>query len=435
MIIKKLKSLNWIKLLIWIGAINLLIFSALVAYSFLHIEKPDPGRDAFYAADTKPIPDDQNIAIALAGLNAPAGVDIIKHGRFVIDAYKQTDSNKIAETLIAQKKEISFTGKPDELLCWVNDAFKKIPKNCASAARISAFLIENKLLLNRYADLQKLPYSQGVIKNVMTVIHVNELLAAEIKLDIKNKKSEAAYQKWHINHQFINRVFAQEGGLVNRGLFLSLYEISLDTLEFMLFESPNITKQHADELLITLKPSGLEKYNIQGMLKLEHNSKQKYVTKMHSTSVKIQPEYIANREYRVNLDFLKEAQKLPFTFEESQNKLFEQYYYSAGNDYLDINWLNPLNSILSKVVVNNVLKGFRFVELMHSKNALVKLLNLKIRIQQQNIVDADIQAFLNNAGSAYLNPFTNKPMRWIATKRVLICDKPNSDKSPVEVRL
>lgn len=82
MIIKKLKTIKPIKLLICFGLINLLIFSALVAYSFLHVEKPDAGRDEFYASSETNVPDNQNIAIALSGLNAPAGIDIIKHGRF-----------------------------------------------------------------------------------------------------------------------------------------------------------------------------------------------------------------------------------------------------------------------------------------------------------------------------------------------------------------
>ena len=89
MMIKKLKTISSLKLLIWIGIVNLLVFCSLVAYSFLHVEMPDAGRDAFYASATKPIPDSENIAIGLAGLNAPAGVDIIRHGRFVVDTLQK----------------------------------------------------------------------------------------------------------------------------------------------------------------------------------------------------------------------------------------------------------------------------------------------------------------------------------------------------------
>ena len=85
--------------------------------------------------------------------------------------------------------------------------------------------------------------------------------------------------------------------------------------------------------------------------------------------------------------------------------------------------------------MQNVLNSFSIAEEMHSRNSLVKLFNLKIKIYQQNIAGAIIQAFLNNTGSEYINPFINKPIRWDAIKHVLICDKPNSDKSAIEVRL
>lgn len=397
-------------------------------------EAPDEGRDAFYKQSVIVVPDNQNIAVAISGINAPIGVDIIEHGRFVIDTYLKAESIEISKAIIAKKNEFSLTSNRNELLCWVSVHYDNSPANCADEARIRTLLTENKLLLNRYAQLQTLPYSQGAIKNVATILDVNELLAAEIKLDIKHKKPEVAFAKWINNQQFIDRAFAQDGDVVNRGLFLSIYGISIDTLEFMLFESPDMIKQHGDELLALLKPIGLEKYNIKGMLKIDHQSSRRHVIQMHLASKEIYPEYIANRVYRAQVDFLKEAQKKPFNYEESEDKLYEQYYY-VGNNVLALDWLNPLNSLLSKVSINGVLNGFTFIESMHSKNSLAKLLNLKIKIHQQQIADADIQAFLNNVGYEYNNPFTNKPMRWDAVKRILICDKPNRDKSAAEVRL
>lgn len=115
MIIIKLKAIKPIKLLIWIGIINLLIVSSLVAYSFLHVEKPDAGREAFYASSTNIIPDNQNIAIALAGLNALTGADMIKHGRFVVDTLHKTQSDVDAKKIIATVGQLDFIGTSDEL--------------------------------------------------------------------------------------------------------------------------------------------------------------------------------------------------------------------------------------------------------------------------------------------------------------------------------
>ena len=197
-------------------------------------EAPDAGRDAFYALPVVAVPDNQNIAVAISGINAPIGVDIIEHGRFVIDVYASAESTKVREEIIAKKGEINLTIKSDELYCWFNDAFKNTPDSCASPLRVRTLLAENKLHLARYADLKKLPYLQGVIKNVMPVIHINDLLATEIKLDVDDNKSAIAYQKWLQNHRFIDRVLAQDGDTLNRKLFLLLYEKSLNTLEFFI---------------------------------------------------------------------------------------------------------------------------------------------------------------------------------------------------------
>ena len=208
----------------------------------------------------------------------------------------------------------------------------------------------------------------------------------------------------------------------------------MNTLEFLLFKSPNIIRMHSNELLAILKPSGLEKYNLKGMMQLDHYYTQQGVSKMGLSSTKKHSDYIANRRYHAQMDILKEANKIPFRFEDGESKLYEQYYSSAYN-YFKLDWLNPLNSLISNYAMSNVLRSFSIAESMHSANSLAKLLNLKIKIRHQNIADADIQAFLNSSGIEYHNPFTNKPMRWDAVKRVLICDKPNSDKSAVELRL
>lgn len=62
-----------------------LLWAAYIAYR--GDEARDAGRDAFYAQSIIAVPDNQNIAVAISGINAPIGADIIAHGRFVIDTY------------------------------------------------------------------------------------------------------------------------------------------------------------------------------------------------------------------------------------------------------------------------------------------------------------------------------------------------------------
>ena len=220
MIIKKLNAISPLKLLIWIGIVNLLIFSALIAYAFLHVEKPDAGRDEFYANSQSNIPDNQNIAIALAGLNAPAGADMIKHGRFVVDTLHKTQSDVDAKKIIAAVGQLGFVGTSDELECWMPDTEPYINEKCASVERVKILLAENKMLLTRYKSLYNMPSWQGVSGNGQYVININRLISAEIMLDLANGDADSAYTNWRDNHVFISRVLKQEGTMIERAIFL-----------------------------------------------------------------------------------------------------------------------------------------------------------------------------------------------------------------------
>ena len=170
------------------------------------------------------------------------------------------------------------------------------------------------------------------------------------------------------------------------------------------------------------------------MLKAEYHFYADNLLKKASAEPQIQTNYLRNRLYRAHLSLLKEAKTSPFMFEQSQDRLRKRYYFSSNNLW-SIDWLNPMNSTLSKLNTNGILSSFHLVNSMYSKNALVNLLNLKVKIYRDQITDADIQSFLNNAGNEFFNPYTNKPMRWNAEKRTLVCDKPNSDENPIELSL
>ena len=144
-------------------------------------------------------------------------------------------------------------------------------------------------------------------------------------------------------------------------------------------------------------------------------------------------DYIKNRLYRFQFEFLNRAQFAPATFENSLSEMNKKY--ELGTNIFNYDWLNPLQSILANLLIGGQSRGFHLVKSMHSKDALIKLLHLSINIRQQKIPEADIQSFLNNAGSEYNSPFTNKPMQWDATKKVIYFIAPSSDGRKVAVRL
>lgn len=422
----------------FLTALTFIVFIVICWAAYVYFkadETPDAGRDAFYARSETPVPDDQNLAVAISGINAPIGTDMITHGRLVINTYQIDLLSSALKNKLVNDIGIKFIGKREEFDCWLDDALEKTADNCASEKRIRELLLENKLLIGRYKKLYQIPNWQGVSNSGgQTLLDVNRLLAADIKLDIDAGNADLAYQKWKANYVFTKHVLYQENNMIEKAIFLVIQGFCLNSLDYLTLKSPEIITKNKDELFALLKPTGISNYNLHGMAKAEYHLYEDYLLSKTVAEPRIHTNYIRNRIYRMQADFLKEAEKLPFTFGESKKTLHKRYYFGRYQLW-NLDLLDPINSLLSKMGTNGFLNGFNLVASMHSKSALIKLLNLKIKIQQQNIQDTNIQDFLNNAGDEYLNPFNNKPMRWDTSNRTLVCDKPNTDESHIEVRL
>lgn len=424
--------------LIYLTLMIFTIFWAGVGFAIFHDESPDVGRDEFYALSSKTIPDNQNLAIAMAGLDAPSGEDIIQHGRFAVDIWKETGGTVEVKKIVNfkllndKKTPLSFVGKSEEFDCWLDYPAPESKENCASAERIQSLLVENKELLSRYASLANMPTFRGMGSNGQIIINLNRLLAAEIKLDIEAGNSELAYSKWLKNHQFINHVFGQEGVLIDHAIFLVIDDFNLYALENLLLKSPEIGEKHFDELNAMLKTKGLERYNLAGMTKAEYAYYNELFYEKQAKTAYLHPEFIRNRMYRFHLEYLKQVQNSPSAYGNIQVDLNEKY---GKVMVLDKGWLDPFNNVLFKRQSSGFIKSFSLLSSMHAKNALMKLLNLSIQIRQQKITGSKVQTFLNDAGAEYNCPFTNKPMQWDAAKNTIYCKNPEAQPRVAEVRL
>jgi hypothetical protein len=409
------------------------IIAAWAAYIYFRgDEKPEAGRDAFYAVNEKPVPNNQNLAIAITGLNALEGKDSIKHGRFLIEASKNDLTRDAARFLANGPAKLNFVGKRDEFDCWLDDKLGKTAINCASVERLKALLLANKTLLDRYQQLYTMPNWQGsTFSGGQTIIDINVLLAAVIKLDVDEGRPEIAYKKWRDNFVFISRALAAKNTMIERTIFLVADSLSLKSIENVLLKSPEISTQHYDELQYLLNPSGLDRYNIKNMLRADYEFINNEFTTKQQHIYYVHPNFIRNRIYRMQLDFYESAQKSQSTFAKTSERFNQQY---KSQNIFNINLCDPFNSYLANKIVGGLPIGFELIKSMHHHNATMSALNLLTKIRVNNIESANIQAFINKAGPRFNNPFTEKPLQWNAEKAAIIYQNP-SLKEYIEFKL
>ena len=400
---------------------------------YFYDEAPDPGREAFYAGSDRHIPDETNVAVAISGLNAPLDKDIIHYGRTMIDA-----SDILNVSSIKISNEIKFVGldKKDEMDCALQDAIEYDFEHCTNQAHISALLEQNKLLLNRYFSLYKIADWQGFsVKNGQIIINLNRLLAAQNKLLISQGKVEDAYQLWRDNHVLISRVLGQENSMIERAIFQVVDGINLDSLEYLLHKNPETALTHGDELNNLLKPQGLTRYNLKDVMRAEYTFFNNGVMNKKDAAKAVHVEYMRNRLYRAQLEFLHKAQMPAPTLNKSQRELKDKYAFSTFPDSLIMVLPHGLSHVLINQIISGTSSGLFLVQSMHRQNAKIILLNLSIKIRIQNIDANHIQTFFNKASKEYNCPFTERPMVWDAVKKTIYCKNPEEKERVAEVRL
>lgn len=388
-------------------------------FAIFYDESPDEGLAAFYGSNQKNVPDNQNVAIAISGIDAPEGVDTIKHGRFVVGISTNDLTRDAAKFLASAAGKLDFVGTRDEFECWLDDKLEKTANNCASIERLKALILANKTLFSRYQQLYAMPHWQdNTFGGGQTIINLNRLIAAEIKLDVDEGRSDMAYQKWRDNFVFISRALATQSTMIERAIFLVADSLCLESLKYLLKNSPETSTKHYAELQTLLKPNGLDRYNLKGMLRADYElinnefiTKQQHIYYVHSN-------FIRNRIYRMQMDFLEGAHKSPDTFSTSNDQFIKKY--NGTQSVFDINWLDPFNSFLANKLTGGLPRGFELIKSMHHHNSSINALNLITQIRVKNIDSANTQNYINLAGTEFNNPFTAKPMQWNAEKKAII---------------
>ncbi len=402
------------------------------AISRFYDEPLDAGLEAFYAPDPQPVPDNQNAMIALAGISAPRGADIIQYGRMLTDS-AQINASAKARAFVRSPDELKLTVKASVVDCWIWDLKPGEDHDCVNADQLRAILADNAELLARYRAAIALPEIRfsPIGKGGDRFIGINKLIAAEIELDLREGRAEIAYQKWRENFAFLGRVMSAEATTVEKLIWMVIEGMQRLMAEEMLFRAPQLRQAHAEELRQLFAASGIERWNVRGMLRAQGEPTVQIT--LHGMKNWMHPNYLRNRQYRVAQAILAELQSHDPDVIDRLDTIARDYINADAPalDYL----LHPENPQFSKSNLEGEARIGLIAKTWISKSGMMRLLALNVMLAEGHVGDGDIDAFLRNAAPALRNPYSGEPMHWHAANRVLYFCRPKHPDEMEQVRL
>jgi hypothetical protein len=406
-----------------------------LGFVLFYDEPRDPGSDAFYLQTQPTVPDAMNAAIGLEGLAAPQGTDVIAFGRFAVDTYARNDLTQAqSRKVIEDCGVLVFAKNPGELDCmsWPEPDYPTAP--CPTAARLSALLGENAELLQRYRQVVGLPDYQPPRfgGNAQIFIDLNKLIAEEIAFELRRGNTEAAYQKWRNNYTFLSKAAYAEDSWVGKAIVLVNEGLSHISVELLLHEAPELVDAHGDELLRLLRPVGLSRWNLEGVMRAEYRLLDPIISSGNN-QFWVHPDFIRNRYFRAAKAFLDISAGHPSHFGED----FEsgRQVHGKFNEWTWDYVRNPLNTVFARGMLGGQFKAWPLVTNMVQKDGRLRLLTLRILLARNKIAGRDVDRFLSSQPTGLRDPFTDQPMRWNSERQVIWFCQPGHAGNVTQVRL
>ena len=400
-------------------------------------ETLDPRFKSFFIGTYREVLDKENVAVGLAGIDAPAGSNFMDFGiaKFQASLQSRYSNQDISLSAPEEKNKIDFVGSPDELNCWILNFDSRGPASsikCASEHRLKQILRANSELLSRYWLLSRLPHFQGLGTNGSLFLNINKLIAAEVELKLRHGQFDAAYQEWKTNYQFVDRMLGEDTTWVDKAIYSVADSFSLASANSMIHSYPNIARIHGDELINMLRPSGLARWNLPGALRAEYSMFDPIISS-ESARFWLNRNFIRNRYLHSSVDFLEAANSPPNLVEEKTLAVWQSY---AKLKTWDLDYLrDPMNTFFTRIYLLSPLKSASSIlPRLHMYDGDRRALTLALLVKLHGIRDTEIEEFLAGVGPELRNPFTGEPMAWDSAKRVIRFDIPKNEYS-FEVKL
>lgn len=363
----------------------------------------------------------RNIAVGILGLTAPMGSDFIEYGAEIKHLYDDSRRHQSQiETMMRGPKALRPTIDGFDINCWLEPDWP-VFKGCLPFERAAAVIADNEQLLNRYRKLYDLEHysAQDVYYND-AYLTVTRLVIADIQVDLRSGRPEAAYQKWKRQLRFVRANLRGPDTWVGKAISLVAVGMTLPVLDDLLLADPQIARTHAAELADLLRSEDIAASNPHGLVRAEFHLLQKtfehppfrhpeYGTdKLHWLVYHLgQKNRVLNRYAAFAVEY-EAAMRLPWSAMQAEFlRLRERYSDVDGVDML----LDPFGTIFAVYYIESELKAAQFIRQMLVVDERLRLGTLLARLINENVPDANIPRFLASDRSL-LDPFTGLPASW-----------------------
>ncbi|GEM_PF-3125702 len=388
--------------------------SAWVIYNFQ--DKPlDPQVEAFFYDD--PFNAENNVHVALTGLNAPADeADIYAYGL------------KIVNGKIKLEKHIEFIGEPDNL-CYSQHGYDIAnERNCDSPETIKQLFDDNKLIIDRYISL----YSYGnheIGDNWgkyygQNIISIKKLLAPNWIEMARSGNGEEAIKWWLKDTKFAQSMIGSKGTIVAQAIWMVIYGINLAALPLIFEANPTLITKYKDEITALLDKDYLHGiWNVEDTWRAEYKGfRLMNLENISHYLLIIKPNDLRNRFINLARDSIaisklppaEIGKQIPILKKKHKPKFMDPPYHLSYN-------------IIGEIIIGDFIRGSEIYINAHNMTAHHRSLILWMEAKSQNIAAQDMKEFLANSASKYYDPFTETPFSWDAKTKSIFWNKIYTD--------
>ena len=430
--------------------IALLLLVSLTIYLILPEVHLSPDAVLWMTQESNPGSDKNNLFNAITGLTVAADENMITAGTRQVHAA----NIKLAEFLKSDE-HLQTGAKPKIDIHWTSPAL--VPTEgviilCEPRAQdcrdiwmsqkdtIEQLLVENKILLIRYLDLQTYHEYQNTLAidirspfpDYSTLMTLNRLYGAGVALRYMTEEPAAALIELKNDMAFLRRLISLADTMIIKMVALSMLKHDLYIFASLMDTRPTeIYLFNAVPFLTEPERSFEEAIKYEFRMNANLANEIKTYPQLITGDIGV-PAWLPFPLYRVNHSINMIHTALANSLHKSRLSAIE-FNQLSNSDHNDIRefkpgWMsymyNPIGCILFSISIPDFNK---YIIRIHDMDGLISMINLKRHIKHENLGPGDVEKYLKQAKNRYFNPYTGQNMDWNPGEQSLSFQSPGND--------